>query len=106
MMNSELIEIIRYAGSARRSNSQPDPLAFAPCTTKETVMDTLGYTHMAAAYEELYGPLGLRSFELPRLKLTSAIAITTLILVSGLTALVGSAFAPNGVNPHHQAPSL
>lgn len=73
-------------------------------------MDTLGYTHMAAAYEEAYGPLGIRSFEPPvQLKLrqvASALAITVLVIAGGLTAMIGSALSPNQIAPQHQVPGL
>lgn len=73
-------------------------------------MDTLGYTHMAAVYEESYGPLGIRSFEPPaQLKLrqvASALAITILVLAGGLTAMIGSALSPNHAAPQHQIPGL
>ncbi len=73
-------------------------------------METLGYTHMAAAYEETYGSLRLRTWEPPRhfrwSGWTSAIAIATLLAFGGLTAMVGSALSPSGTSIQQQAPGL
>ncbi|NJK99775.1 MAG: hypothetical protein HC838_17945 [Spirulinaceae cyanobacterium RM2_2_10] len=73
-------------------------------------MDTLGYTHMAMAYEESYGPLGIRSFEpSPHCRwqrVTSAIVIASLLTLAGLTAIVSSALTPRNATPQQQATGL